>query len=139
MNHCIFCQIVVGQIPSKVVINHKQVIVILDAFPLSLGHSLVISKQHYPNWSHTPTDVLTTITTISQRVSQIIKQLCPEIVGFNYLSNEGQLAGQSVFHTHLHIIPKYHDGSGLVFMASPQKQKIDQEAFFLKLKKQIEN
>lgn len=132
-NNCLFCQIVTRTIPAHLIYETVDAMVILDAFPLSLGHALVISKNHYPDFSHTDPLVLAAISHAAQKTTAIIRQHCPEIVGFNYLSNEGQLAGQSVFHTHLHVIPKYPDGSGFTFVEGKTSTKINQAALFHKI------
>lgn len=132
-HNCLFCQIVARTIPSHLIYETVDAVVVLDAFPLSLGHALVISKKHYPDFSHTDPLVLATISRMAQKTTNIIREHCPEIVGFNYLFNEGKLAGQSVFHTHLHVIPKYSDGTGFTFVEGKKSTKIDQTALFNKI------
>lgn len=108
---CIFCDIASGKAKCFKLAENKNALAFLDISPLADGHTVIISKKHYPNWQDTPTDVLKDMADLSKEVATILeKKLKPW--GFNYLSNQGDIAGQAVMHVHLHVIPKYYKGQG---------------------------
>lgn len=106
MCDCIFCKIVKKDIPSIILYEDKDCMVILDRFPSSVGHSLVISKRHYKNALDIDEDLYSKIMRIANRYAKIIynKTSCN---GINILQNSNEVAGQTVYHIHVHIIPRY--------------------------------
>ena len=111
MNDCIFCKIVNGNVPCYKLFENKYAIAFLDINPVSDGHTVIISKKHYPDWQSTPINVLNDMIVLSKKVTNIIeKKIKPW--GFNYLSNQGKIAGQVILHVHLHVIPKYYKYQG---------------------------
>lgn len=114
--NCVFCGVVNGTIPARIIAENKNAIAFLDANPMSDGHTLVISKMHYTNISETPKEVLKDMISLVNIVANRLnnsKMLKPW--GINYLSNEGKIAGQEVNHVHIHIIPKYGKDEGFKF------------------------
>lgn len=110
-NNCIFCKIANHQIPSSIVYEDEDIIAFLDIDQTTLGHTLVIPKKHYDNFLSTPKEVMHKIMDVSQRIGQIlIKDL--KAKGVNILTNCYEAAGQSVMHTHVHVIPRYISGDG---------------------------
>lgn len=108
---CIFCDIVEGKIPCYKVAENENALAFLDISPLANGHTVIISKQHYPDWQSTPINVLKDMVELSQEVTKILdKHLKPW--GYNYLSNQGKIAGQAILHVHLHVIPKHYKEQG---------------------------
>lgn len=105
---CIFCKIVAGEIPCHLLSESDHAIVILDAFPATLGHSLIITREHR-------NDVLDMTAEELAEVSLLMKETAAAVskaVGceaFNLLHNKGRIAGQLVFHAHFHVIPRYED------------------------------
>ncbi len=105
MSDCIFCRILSGEIPAKRVYEDEEFLAFLDNGPVSHGHTLVIPKIHYDRFETTPEDVV-------GRMYQLVRRLSPAIaraVGtgdFNLGLNNGPSAGQAVFHTHVHIMPR---------------------------------
>ncbi len=86
-------------------------VVFLDINPINFGHTLVVSREHYTNFLELPDHVLTDLTNTLKIVSRaVIDSVHP--AGFNIFNNNGLAAGQSVFHFHFHIAPRY-DGDGL--------------------------
>lgn len=103
---CIFCKIINKEIPSNVVYEDHETIAILDITQATKGHTLVIPKKHYDNFNELPSDLLNKVMTTSQIISKrLIQSLKAD--GCNILTNINEAAGQSVFHTHIHIIPRY--------------------------------
>ncbi len=113
---CIFCKIVNKEIPSKVISENDYALAFMDVNPICNGHCLVIPKAHFCDLEHTDDDYLVAMIKLVKEVAHILaydKQLDPW--GFNYLSNQGDIAGQVVKHTHIHILPKYAKGEGFEF------------------------
>lgn len=108
MNDCIFCKIVRGDIAAERIAESPNFIAILDQFPSAAGHSLIIPKKHSTNLLDLPEYSGKEWLEFTQRVATgIVKAL--EADGFNLMLNNGAPAGQVVFHTHFHIIPRKKD------------------------------
>ncbi|MDC4163437.1 HIT family protein [Mycoplasma bradburyae] len=114
-SNCIFCKIINKEIEANIVCENELAIAFLDAFPVSNGHTLVIPKAHHKDFSSTPNEDMHAVTDLAQEVIKILKKSSLDVYGFNYVSNEGSIAGQEVFHYHLHIIPKYAAKEGFGF------------------------
>jgi histidine triad (HIT) family protein len=111
MSDCIFCKIVNGEVPSAKVFENEHVFAFLDLSQVTKGHTLVIPKVHKENiFELTPEIASKVFEVVPQIANSIKKQFQPE--GLNLLNNNGALAGQSVFHYHMHIIPRYGKGDG---------------------------
>ena len=109
---CLFCKIVNQEIPSKKIFENEHVYAFLDIFPMSKGHTLVIPKKHSANVLDASNDHIThcfdAIKIITSHYDQI---LCS--TGYNIISNVHESSGQTVFHTHFHIIPRYTSNKDL--------------------------
>ena len=103
---CIFCKIANGDIPSATVYEDKDFRVILDIAPAAKGHALILPKQHYDNLWELGEEDAAKILTIAAKVSKAQKAAL-SCDGINVLQNNGIAAGQSVFHYHMHLIPRY--------------------------------
>ena len=105
---CVFCMIVNGEIPSKKVYEDDDVLAILDISQATVGHTLVMPKKHYANILEIPQNeyqkVMVKVKEISEKLN---KKLNPK--GINILNNCGEVAGQTVMHYHVHILPRYND------------------------------
>ena len=102
---CIFCKIVRGEISSSKVYEDENFLAFLDIHPVRPGHTLVIPKQHYDDLLTTPPSVVSDLYQIVQKISAgVVKGVGAE--GFNLGLNNGRAAGQIIFHTHVHIIPR---------------------------------
>ncbi len=134
MNDCIFCKIINKEIPARIVADNKNAIAFLDVAPCSDGHTLIIPKKHYKNLSSTPKEVLADVMSLAKDVVEIIEKTNLHPYGYNYLSNEGDVAGQLVFHFHLHVIPKYGKNEGF-YTACTNKQLLPITEVYEKIKK----
>lgn len=121
MKNCIFCQIVTKQAEAYVIKENTNAVAFLDLYPNSQGHALIIPKKHYPNWSSCDEASLASVAILTKQVSLMIQKTFRPL-GVNYLSNEGKLARQVIFHYHVHIIPKYHQDEGLILSANVDKE-----------------
>ena len=106
--NCIFCKIAAGEIPSRKIYEDNDLIAIMDLSPTSKGHSLIIPKEHYTN-------IYDIDEEIAGKVMKTAKKLATKMTvalncdGFNLLQNNGETAGQTMFHFHMHLIPRYKD------------------------------
>ena len=105
---CIFCKIANGQIPSSTVYEDEDFRVILDVAPAAKGHSLILPKQHSDNLWELGEEERKKVLDIAAKVSKGQKKAL-SCDGVNLLQNNGLAAGQSVFHFHMHLIPRYTD------------------------------
>ena len=105
---CVFCKIIKGEIPSKKIYEDDDVLAILDMSQATLGHTLVLPKKHYENlFSIENNDYLKVMEKVKMLAKAITSAL--NASGCNILNNCGELAGQSVMHFHVHIIPRYEN------------------------------
>lgn len=111
MNDCIFCKIVRKEIPSEnFVYENDKIVAFLDIAPCSPGHTLVVPKEHHVDMLDTPDDVLADIMSRTKKIAAaVVKGVGAQ--GFNCIFNTKPAAGQVIFHTHMHIIPRFtNDG-----------------------------
>lgn len=110
-NDCIFCKIIDGEIPSAKVYEDNQIYAFLDISQVTKGHTLVIPKTHTKNIYETSPEVAQELFSRIPKIANAIKEVYKP-VGMNLLNNNEEAADQSVFHIHIHIIPRYGDGDG---------------------------
>ncbi|AAC71349.1 HIT family protein [Mycoplasmoides genitalium] len=127
---CIFCDIVQGSITSYKIGENEHAIAFLDAFPVADGHTLVIPKKHAVDFSSTDQKELQAVSLLAKQIALKLKMtLKPS--GLNYVSNEGAIAGQVVFHFHLHIVPKYETGKGFGYNVNKTNKRSLEENYQL--------
>lgn len=103
---CIFCKIIAGEIPSNVIYEDEEFKVILDVSPATKGHALILPKEHYA-------DLYEIDEEVAARAMKLAKKLAIHMTdvlgcdGFNLVQNNHEVAGQTVFHFHMHLIPRY--------------------------------
>lgn len=111
--NCIFCKIANGEIPSATIYEDQDFRAILDLGPASKGHALLLPKEHYPNLYELPDETAAKVLPTARKIVSRMKDVlgCD---GYNLVQNNGESAGQTVFHFHLHMIPRYEgDNVGL--------------------------
>jgi histidine triad (HIT) family protein len=116
---CLFCKIIRGDIPSRRVDEDEQAYAFLDIAPFQRGHTLVIPKRHVESLVAEP-PAMAEISPLVERVSRrLVQRLGAD--GLNLLSSAGAVAGQEVFHFHIHLVPRYASAPGLrsLFDAKP--------------------
>ena len=131
-DNCIFCKIANGEIPSQTLYEDDSFRVILDLGPATKGHALVIPKEHYANLYELPEEQAGEAMKVAKKMAaRMTERLGCE--GFNLIQNNGDLAGQTVFHFHMHMIPRYRaDGQTIGW----KPQEVTQEELE-EVKKQI--
>lgn len=106
--NCIFCKIANGEIPSATLYEDEDFRVILDLSPASKGHALILPKEHYANLYELPDEVAAKVLSVAKNmITKMTKALGCD--GYNIVQNNGEAAGQTVFHFHMHLIPRYKD------------------------------
>lgn len=115
MENCIFCKIANGEIPSATLYEDEQFRVILDLGPASKGHALILPKCHAANIYELPQETAGKAFILAKKMAEKMTNAF-QCDGFNIVQNNGAVAGQTVFHFHMHLIPRYEgDGVGLTW------------------------
>lgn len=106
MEQCIFCKIAGGEIPAATLYEDEDFRVILDLGPASKGHALILPKGHYANIYELPDEMASKAMVLAKKMAAVMTKAlgCD---GFNIVQNNGEVAGQTVFHFHMHLIPRY--------------------------------
>lgn len=107
---CVFCKIINGEIPSYKVYEDEDVLAILDISQATLGHTLVMPKIHTQNLFDASSETIKKVFEVVGMLSKKIKTNL-NCDGINVLNNNGEMAGQTVQHLHIHIIPRYSNDS----------------------------
>lgn len=130
---CIFCKIVAGQVPCFKLYEDDTTISFMDINPVNPGHALAVAKGHWPTVDLIPGDVLANVARLAQRVAKaVFKELKP--AGVNLMQANGEGAGQSVPHLHIHIMPR-RANDGLILNWEPRPGDMKEiEAIYKRLK-----
>lgn len=110
---CIFCRIANGEIPAAALYEDDDFCVILDMGPASRGHALILPKEHYPDVCQLDEAISAKVLKLAGKIGQAMKTSLG-CTGFNLVQNNGESAGQTVNHFHMHIIPRYDGGAKMV-------------------------
>ena len=112
-SNCIFCKIANGEIPSRTIEENDLFKVVLDVGPATKGHALILPKDHYRNLYDLPEDVAAEVYKMAQKIALRMKEKlgCD---GVNIVQNNEETAGQTVFHFHMHVIPRYKDDGQVI-------------------------
>jgi len=121
---CVFCDIISGNIPSSKVYEDDDVLAILDLSQTTRGHTLVMPKKHYENFLEMPNDEYMNLMGKVQLITdKVVKNL--KAKGCNILINTNEIAGQTIMHTHVHIIPRYGAKDTIIFKFTENKYDLD--------------
>jgi|SRR5262245_17506123 histidine triad (HIT) family protein len=113
MSDCIFCKILVGKEESSIIYQDEICTALLDIEPITPGHTLIIPNRHAMNLANLDEQTGAHLFRIAQRVAAAIGRSVLKCEGVNLLLSDGEVAGQEVFHTHLHVLPRFKgDGFG---------------------------
>ncbi|WP_243291454.1 HIT family protein [Bacillus sp. FJAT-47783] len=126
MSDCIFCKIVEGEIPAAKVYEDEHVMAFMDIMQVTKGHTLVIPKVHKQDVFELTPELSRHLFEVVTKVAKSIKETFhPE--GLNIVNNNGKEAGQTVFHYHMHIVPRYGkgDGFGVVWKSHAEQYTFD--------------
>lgn len=115
---CIFCKIANGEIPSKTLYEDERFRVILDLGPATRGHALILPKDHAANLFELSDDIAANVLILARNMAARMTQKL-HCDGFNLIQNNGEAAGQTVNHFHMHLIPRYlSDGQNINWIPS---------------------
>lgn len=121
--HCIFCRIANGEIPSSTIYEDEDFRVFLDLNPATRGHALLVPKEHYGNLFELEDGLCEKAIVLAKRIAGRMKKALG-CEGMNLIQNNGEAAGQTVFHFHLHLIPRYQgDTAGITWTPGKASEK----------------
>lgn len=127
MDNCIFCKIASGEIPAATLYEDDQFRVILDLGPASKGHALILPKKHYADLYEIPQETAEKAMALAKKMGIVLKEAlgCD---GLNVVQNNGEAAGQTVFHFHMHLIPRYqNDNVGVSWTPGTLTDEVKEE------------
>ncbi|MDY4692995.1 MAG: HIT family protein [Blautia sp.] len=116
MDNCIFCKIANGEIPAATLYEDEEFRVILDLGPASKGHALILPKSHAANIYELSDEMAAKAMILAKKIATVLTDAL-KCDGFNIVQNNGECAGQTVFHFHIHLIPRYqNDNVGITWV-----------------------
>ena len=114
-DNCIFCKLANKDIPTNIIYEDEKFTVILDASPATKGHALILPKNHAANIYELPDEDAADIFVLAKKLATKMTEIL-HCDGFNIVQNNGEVAGQTVFHFHMHLIPRYeNDNAGILW------------------------
>lgn len=130
MSDCVFCGILAGRLPASVVFRDDVCCAFLDIQPVNAGHVLVVPRTHAACLAELDAEIGAHVFKVGQRVAAALRESGLRCEGVNLFLADGEVAGQEIFHVHLHVIPRYAgDGFGLRFGPSygtmPAREQLD--------------
>ena len=129
MSDCVFCKIIDGEIPSYTIYEDEYVKAFLDISQATPGHTLVVPKKHVANIYEYDEKLAEKVFSRIPKIARAIQKSAPDILGMNIVNNNGELAYQSVFHSHFHLIPRYSENDGFSMSFQDNSDKYNEEAF----------
>jgi len=125
-DNCIFCKIAAGEIPSRTIYEDEAFRVILDLGPATRGHALILPKKHAANLFELPEEDAKNVLLVAKKVAANMKEKLG-MDGLNLVQNNGEVAGQTVMHFHMHLIPRYQKDSEMVLWTptEPSAEELD--------------
>ena len=124
---CIFCKLAGGEIPTATLYEDDDFRVILDQGPATKGHALILPKKHYANIYELPEEVAARAMVLAKKMAGVMTEAL-KCDGFNLVQNNGEAAGQTVFHFHLHLIPRYqNDNVGITGKPGTLEESVKEE------------
>lgn len=129
MTDCIFCKIINGEIPSYTVYEDDVVKAFLDISQGTPGHTLVVPKKHVKDLFAYDEDLAAAVFARLPKIARAIKNSNPDIKGMNVINNNGEVAYQSVFHSHIHLVPRYTDQDDFKIIFKDNSAKYDEAKY----------
>ena len=124
---CIFCKLANGEIPTATLYEDDDFRVILDQGPATKGHALLLPKKHYANIYELPEELAARAMVLAKRMAGTMTEAL-NCDGFNLVQNNGEAAGQTVFHFHMHLIPRYNnDHAGITWNPGTLEDDVKEE------------
>ena len=136
MENCIFCKIANGEIPAATLYEDENFRVILDLGPASKGHALILPKSHAANIYELSDEMAAKAMILAKKMATAMTAAL-KCDGFNIVQNNGECAGQTVFHFHMHLIPRYKGDQVGITWKPGELSDADKEEILLKIKEQL--
>lgn len=136
MENCIFCKIANGEIPAATLYEDENFRVILDLGPASKGHALILPKSHAANIYELSDEMAAKAMILAKKMATAMTAAL-KCDGFNIVQNNGECAGQTVFHFHMHLIPRYKGDQVGITWHPGELNDVDKEEILLKVKEQL--
>ena len=136
MENCIFCKIANGEIPAATFYEDENFRVILDLGPASKGHALILPKSHAANIYELSDEMAAKAMILAKKMATAMTAALKSD-GFNIVQNNGECAGQTVFHFHMHLIPRYKGDQVGITWHPGELNDADKEEILLKVKEQL--
>ena len=136
MENCIFCKIANGEIPAATLYEDENFRVILDLGPASKGHALILPKSHAANIYEVSDEMAAKAMILAKKMATAMTAAL-KCDGFNIVQNNGECAGQTVFHFHMHLIPRYKGDQVGITWKPGELSDADKEEILLKVKEQL--
>jgi histidine triad (HIT) family protein len=124
---CTFCKIVRGEAPASYVYEDEKVMAFLSARPVNVGHTLVVPKRHYENIFEISEEEVAHLSKIVKKVAYAVKR-AENAEGIRIVQNNGEAAGQVIFHLHVHIIPMHTKLPSLHNRESREASELESDA-----------
>ena len=130
MEDCTLCRIIKGVAPASTVYFDEKVMAIMDIQPVNSGHALIIPKIHAAQLSELDEETGAHMFKIAMRIAEALRQSDIKCEGINLFLADGEIAGQEIFHVHLHVIPRFRgDGFKIRFgpnySSRPEREELD--------------
>ncbi|MGX7140457.1 HIT family protein [Facklamia languida] len=129
MTDCIFCKIINGEIPCAKVYEDDRVLAFLDLTQVTPGHTLLIPKKHVTDIFEYDSELAGEVFARLPKIARAIEEGLPNVKGLNILNNNRAVAYQSVFHSHIHLIPRYQEKEGFQVKFEDHSKEYSQEEF----------
>lgn len=128
IDDCLFCKIIRGEIPSYTVFENDDVKAFLDISQVNEGHVLMVPKKHLTNFFYYSAEDASRFMQYVPEIAKAIKASDPRIQAMNITSNNGEIAGQVVMHSHIHFIPRW-EGDGIKFFTRNNADQYDEKKY----------
>ena len=123
MADCVFCKIIEGAYTSSKIYEDDSILAFMDIQPVNKGHLLIVPKKHVELIADLDDETSSKMILLANRINNAMRSSGIKLEGLNYFLADGEAAGQEVFHTHLHLIPRFKgDGFGFIF---PEGYRVD--------------
>lgn len=134
-DNCIFCKIANGQIPTNSIYEDNDFKVIMDLSPASRGHAIILPKNHAANLFELPEEDCSKIMGVAKKCATAMKRALG-CAGLNVLQNNGEVAGQTIFHLHVHLVPRYEEDT-VTIEFNPDKNPEDPAAVAKEIRREL--
>lgn len=129
---CLFCKIIDGQLESRIVYEDEEVLAILDLFPATIGHTLVMPKKHITNCFEASESETASLMGKATMIAKTLKERL-HANGMNILINNEAIAGQVIPHLHIHLIPRYDGTENILATSQKAKDQLDETIKIIKI------